>query len=177
MYGIRWKVVARFLPALLLASGFVAVYMGMPPLWQLRDPSLGLHVPLVSVPPGTTSDVWSSVPGFLHLLIASFQVVLLVELARMVWSANGSLTPGRFLLATLYEAALIIDTFRLWGRDWLVWALHELRFRELCEPSEACYPSSGATPWPSLVCLVVLLTVSLLDLRRGPSTVAVASTT
>jgi len=165
MYRIRREIVVRFLPVVLLVSGFAVVYMGMPPLWQLRDPSLGLRVPLVSLPPGTTPDIWSSVPGFLHLLIAGFQAVLLVELARMVWSASSSLTIGRFLLTSLYEVVLVIDTFRLWGRDWLVWALHELRLRELCGPLEVCYPSSGATPWLSLVCLA-LLAVSLLDTKR-----------
>jgi hypothetical protein len=103
-----------------------------------------------------------------HVFLASLQGILLVEIARLFWVAAKELTVSRFILTLIYEATLIIDMFRLWGRDWLVWALYQLHLGKLCDPTHPCYPVSGATPWPSLS-LLVLLILSLLPrgLRRN----------
>lgn len=157
MHRIRRKTLESLLPLLLLAAPLGMVYFGVGPLLPSLDASLGPHVPLVSVPKGTTRDVWSSVPGLFHVLLAAFQAVLLVELARLFWAATGALTTGRLMLTLLYEGTLVLDMFRLWGRDWFVWGMHELRLGDLCEPTDPCYPVSGAMPWPSLLALGLLL--------------------
>ncbi len=98
--------------------------------------------------------------------MAALQGILLVESVRFFWIWVGSMTPGRFFLTLLYDIALAVDMFRLWGRDWFIWAMHELRLGELCDPREACYPVSGATPWLSLFSLSALL---LYSFRAGHS--------
>src|SRR5215207_5307092 len=98
MYRIRRKTIERLFPVLLLVAPFGMVYFGVRPLWPFLDASLGPHVPLVSVPQGTTPDVWSSIPGLLHVWIGALQWVLLVEIARLSWVVTGAMTTSRFIL-------------------------------------------------------------------------------
>lgn len=159
MYRVRCEVIARAIPVALLISAFAFVFFGVPPVSHVRNDSHWPCVALVSVAPGTTSDVWSSVPGLLHVSLAAFQAVLLVEAARLAWVTCNTLTVTRFFATLLYEAALVFDMFRLWGRDWLVWMLYQLHLGELCATSSPCFPISGATPWISFSALVLALAV------------------
>jgi hypothetical protein len=166
MYRIQRQAIMSVLPVLLLIIAFAFVYFGVPPLLPLRKNPDWPYVALVSVPPGTTPDTWSSVPGLLHLLLAAFQCVLLVEIARLVWSAGNALSAHRLLITITYEAALVFDMFRLWGRDWLVWILYQLNLGKLCSSTSPCYPISGAMPWLSLSALGLTLAVVNLDRVR-----------
>ena len=157
MHWIRRKTVETILPALLLSMAFCMVCFGAKPLWSSRESDLWPQLPLVSVPQGTTPDVWSSVSNLLDVGIASLQVVLVVEFARVLWVVSGTMTTGRFALTLLYQLALFFDMLRLWARDWFVWARHALRIGDLCDPTEPCYPVSGAVPWLSLVALILLV--------------------
>lgn len=168
MHRIRRKTIERFFPVLLLVASMGMVYFGVGPLLPFRDASLGPHVQLVSIPQGTVPDLWSSIPGLLHVWIGALQGVLLVELARLSWVVTGAMTTSRFALTLLYDVALVIDMFRLWGRDWFVWGLHELHLGDLCKLTETCFPISGAIPWPSLSVLSLLLLLLLLESRQIP---------
>lgn len=169
MYRIQRKTIARLLPVLLSITAFAFVYFGVPPLLPLRKAQNWPYVALVSAPPGTTPDIWSSIPAGLHLSLAALQCVLLVEAARLVWIASGAMPVSRFLMTLGYEAALVFDMLRLWGRDWLVWILYQLNLGELCSPDAACYPVSGAVPWVSLSLLALLLVSLVVDRRPVPS--------
>jgi hypothetical protein len=166
MYRIRRQALENFLPLLLLVASFCVVYFGLAPVWLLRDAPLGPQVPLVSVPQGTTSDVWSSLPGLLHIWLAALLGILFIEVARLLWIATGVMTVARFVSTLLYELSIVVDMFRLWGRDWLVWAKYELRLGQLCDPVEACFPVSGAIPWFSLLTLLLVMIVSLRSWSR-----------
>jgi hypothetical protein len=158
MYWIQRKAVAQLLPMFFLIAAFAFVYFGVPPLVPFRTDPAGPYVALVSVAPEVAPDIWSSVPVLLHLSLAALQCVLLVELARIIWIASNVMRAHRYLMTLLYEAALVIDMFRLWGRDWFVWILYQLKFGELCSSPSRCYPFSGAFPWVSLSALVIVLT-------------------
>ena len=163
MYRIRREVIGSFIPLLLLFGAFGLVCFGVPSVLPLRtDPHWPL-VALVSVSPGTTSDVLSSVPGLLNVSVAAFQCVVLVEVVRFFWIARHVMTPMRFLLTLSYEAALVVDMFRLWGRDWFVWTRYQLRLGELCSATTPCFPVSGAMPWLSLALLGLVLASLLVD--------------
>lgn len=113
--------------------------------------------PLISVPPGSTSDVWSTLPGFLKVCAAAFQSFLLVELAKIFWLLSRRLNIWRFLLASAYAVTLVLDWLHVWAGDWFVWLLYRLQLGELCEPAMPCYPVTAIQPWGSLLFLVVLL--------------------
>jgi hypothetical protein len=133
------------------------VYFGIESIWPLRTDSIWPHVPLASVPEGTTADIWSSVPELLRIAVAVAQCILVVELVRYLLVLQGSMTPTWFVLTLAYELALVVDMFRRWGNDWFIWGLHELHIGELCDPSEACYPVTNANPWGSFIILLILL--------------------
>jgi hypothetical protein len=165
MYWVRRETVAASLPVLLLFGALGLVYLGVPPVLPVRtDPQPG--VPLVSMSPGAATDVWSSVPSLLHLLIAALQSVLLVEVVRLIWIFCKEITVVRFLATLMYEASLVIDIFRRWGQDWFIWSLYQLRIGKLCPPSRACFPFSGAIPWLSLCMLGFVLLCLVRDLRE-----------
>lgn len=166
MYRIRRKTIVRSLPVLLLVAAMAMIWLGVPSVTFLRTEPYWPLVPLVSVPPGTTQDILSSAPGGLHVFLASLQGILLVEMARLFWVAAKELTVSRFMLTLIYEVTLVVDMFRLWGKDWLVWALYQLNLGRLCDPAHPCYPVSGATPWLSLSLLVLIL-LSLVPLSAN----------
>lgn len=157
MYWIQRKVIERLLPGLLLTGAFALVYFGVPPILPVRTDPQWPYVSLVSVSPGTTPDVWSSVPGLLHVSIAALQCILLVEVARLIWVVNKTMTVSRFLVTLFYEAALVVDMFRAWGGDWFVWIRYQLHLGELCSAAAPCFPISGAVPWISLAALGLAL--------------------
>jgi hypothetical protein len=140
-----------------LIAAFALMYLGVPPVVPLRDDAHWPLVPLVSISPGISPDVLSSLPGALHILMAALQCIFLVEIARLFWIGSKTLTIGRFILTIAYEAALAIDMFQRWGRDWFVWALYQMRLSELCDLTNPCYPISGTVPWLSLFILGLLL--------------------
>ncbi len=163
MYRIQRQVIMSVLPVLLLVIAFAFVYFGVPPLLPLRKNPDWPYVALVSAPPGTAPDTLSSVPVLLHLLLAAFQSVLLVEIARLIWSTGNELSAYRLLVTVIYEASLVFDMFRLWGRDWLVWILYQLNLGNLCSSTSPCYPISGAVPWLSLSVLGLTLVVMTVE--------------
>jgi hypothetical protein len=161
-YRSRFAQLKTVGPALLLSIAWGMVYFGVAPLWPLREDAAWPMVPLVSLPPGSTPDVWSSVLGLLQVCIAAAQCILVVELARIVWTF-----PVRLALAALaYELVLFVDWFRAWAGDWYIWALYQLRLGELCTQSAPCYPTSGHKPWPSLVMLLLVCAVLFTADRR-----------
>jgi hypothetical protein len=157
MYRIRRQTIVTLLPPSLLIVAFGFVFFGIPPVFPVRTETHWPYVPLVSVAPGTTPDVWSSVPGLLHVSFSAFQCVLLVETARLAWVVSKSMNVERFLATFVYEAALVFDMFRLWGRDWLVWVLYQLHLGRLCSSVTPCFPISGVVPWISLSALGLAL--------------------
>jgi hypothetical protein len=167
MHWIRREALISLIPISLLVTAFMFLYLGVPPLLPLRNGSDWPHVALVSVSPGTTPDVRSSVPGLLHTSICVLQCLLLVELVRLMWLVQKVMTPYKFILTLAYQVALTIDTFRLWGRDWFVWILYQLNFGNLCYSAAPCYPRSEALPWGSLLLLVGLLIVTAQERLSG----------
>jgi len=162
MYRIQRKAIARFFPVLLLILAFALVCFGVPPLPPLRADPGWPYVALVSVAPGSAPDTWSSVPVLLHISLAAFQCVLLVEVARLFWIFGNALSVRRFLATLVYEVALVLDMFRLWGRDWYVWILYQVNLGELCPSTAPCFPVSGAVPWFSLLSILGLMFLSLI---------------
>jgi hypothetical protein len=175
MYRIQRKTIASLLPVLLLIGAFAFVCFGVPPLLPLRADPHWPYVALVSVSPGTTPDLWSSVPVLLHLALAALQCVLIVELARLVWISSNAMPVGRFLMTFIYEAALTLDMFRLWGSDWLVWISYQLNLGELCSSDTPCYPVSGAVPWISLSALALMLASLALDRAQSTKSIGTSS--
>lgn len=167
MYGLQREMMTRSLPILLLFGALALVYLGVPSVLPLNPDADWPRVPLVSAPAGTAPDVWSSVPGLLQLLFSALQAIVLVEIARLVWILKGTVTAPRYLLTFAYEIALIVDMFRLWGRDWQVWVLHQLSLSELCPEAAPCFPASDAVPWPSMSVLVVTFVVLKMDRSRA----------
>jgi hypothetical protein len=148
-------------PALLLTGSWSMVYFGFGPIWSLRKDSIWPLVPLVSIPQGTTPDVWSSVPGLLSVGIAAAQSILLVEIVRIVWVYSRKMA----ILTLGYEVALLLDWFRVWAGDWYVWALYQLRLGDLCSKSgQPCFPLSGHEPWLSLAMLLLVFASALYGL-------------
>jgi hypothetical protein len=172
MHWIRREALISLIPIVLLLTAFMFLYFGVPPLWPLRNGSDWPHVALVSVSPGTTHDVRSSVPGLLYLLISALQCMLLVGLVRLMWLAQKVMTPYKFILTLAYQVALTIDTFRLWGRDWFVWILYQLNIGNLCYSTNPCYPRSEALPWGSFLILVGLLIVTIQERLSGKASKA-----
>lgn len=165
MHRLRRQTLRQLLLSTIMAAPLVMVYFGVEPIWPLRVDSIWPHTPLVSVPEGATADVWSSVPGLLSVAVAAIQCMLLVEVVRYLLLLQGSMTPTWFVGSLAYELALLVDMFRRWGHDWFIWALHELRLGELCDPGEACFPVTDALPWGSFIILCLLL----MPLWRFPS--------
>jgi hypothetical protein len=159
MYRIQRKTIGRFLPVLLLFTAFCFVYFGIPPLLPLRTEPHWPYVALVSVSPETAPDTWSSVPVLLHLSLAALQCVLMVEGALLIWIARKTITSARFLVTLGYEVALVVDIFRLWGRDWFTWILYQMRLGKLCSSASPCLPVSNSKPWVSLAALCIVLVV------------------
>jgi hypothetical protein len=141
-------------------------YFGVAAAWPLRSDPDWPMVPLVSVPQGMTKDVWSSLPGLLQVGFAIFQSLMVVELARLFWIVNKSMTAWRFALTLAYELCLVLDWVRAWAGDWFIWATYRLNLGELCVPANPCYPVSGAKPWASLLLLIATLSTVLLRPAR-----------
>jgi hypothetical protein len=169
MYRIQRKTLAHLLSALLLIGAFALVYFGVPPLVPFRTEPHWPYVSLVSVEPGVAPDIWSSVPVLLHLFLAALQCILLVEVARLIWIASNTMRVHRYLVTLVYEVALAIDIFRLWGQDWFVWISYQLKLGQLCSLPSSCYPFSGAFPWISLSALIIVLTTLMLGRLQSTS--------
>lgn len=166
MHWLRRETLVRLFPISLLLAAFTFLCFGVPPLLPFRREAYWPQVALVSVPPGTTPDVLSSVPGLLYVSISALQCVLLVTLVQLIWIAQGSMTSYKFILTLAYQASLAIDMFRMWGRDWLVWILYQLTLGNLCPPNIPCYPVSGVVPWISLSMLGLMLAIITLEGKR-----------
>ena len=157
----RFTFVMHLVPVLLLTFSWIMAYWGIAASWPLRSGPDGPVVPLVSVSQGMTKDVWSSLPGLLQVGFAIFQSLLVVELARLFWVVNKSMTAWRFALTLAYELCLVVDWVRVWAGDWFIWATYRLNLSELCVPANPCYPISGAKPWASLLLLIAALSTVL----------------
>jgi hypothetical protein len=167
MHWLRREALVKLFPVLFLLAAFTFLCFGVPPLLPLRYEADWPQVALVSVPPGTTPDVLSSVPGLLYVSISALQCTLLVAIVQFLWIAHGTMTSYKFILTVVYQTTLVIDMFRLWGKDWLVWILYQLNLGNLCPPAVRCYPVSGAVPWISLSALGLILAAMMLDRKHS----------
>jgi hypothetical protein len=117
------------------------------------------HVPLVSVPAGSVTDVMSSVTGVFRVLLVVAICLLLVEIGKVNAGKYGGARLYTLLLS--YQLLLALDTVRGHARDWWVWGLSKIGIVDLQtmpDWKENVIPLQS--PWPSFfgLCILVMIT-------------------
>ena len=120
------------------------------------------HVPLVSVPVGTVTDVMSSVSGIFRVLLAVIVCLLFVEVGKVFAAKYGG--PRLYALVLCYQLVLAFDTVRGQARDWWGWGLSNMgvvNLQTIGDWKENFIPVQS--PWPSflVLCILVLITVAV----------------